>query len=81
MKLKVNVFESPSGGIFFEKSSLFPGCTPIGTTELDIEPVKKEVVKEEIPITEITYLNDKKIVSRWIPIDAYDVKLVYKVKE
>jgi hypothetical protein len=54
----------------------------LGTTELDIEPVKKEVVKEEaVQFVTSSMENGNLVSARWIPIDAYDVKLVYKVKE
>lgn len=76
MKLKVNVFDS-AGNVYFKKDGycVMAGTKLLGTTELDIEPVKKEVVKE-VAVETTSWIN-----GICIPKDAYDVKLVYKVKE
>lgn len=52
----------------------------IGTAELLVEPVKKKVVKEVAAI----YLKregDVKCFGAWLPEDAYEPVITYKIKE
>lgn len=56
----------------------------IGMIDLPIEPKKKEVVKEKIPRVGIECVKvegEKLTEPLWIPENAYDIKLTYKVKE
>jgi len=54
----------------------------IGTCDLPIEQVKKEVEKEIDALTLQADSGDcSKCVGAWIPGKAYDPKLVYKIKE
>jgi hypothetical protein len=52
-----------------------------GTITLDVEPIRKEVEKV-IQVTSLAPINPKaKWVNENVPIDAYDVKVTYKIKE
>ena len=64
-----------SGGINFAD-------LPIGTVELGIEPIKKEVVKE-IPlfIPKFTLEAGTHTLRVDVQVGAYDAKLVYKIRE
>jgi hypothetical protein len=88
-RMKVNVFDdcgvirlSTHKVLFSERENEVCAC--IGTLDFPIEPEKKEVVKEKYPKVgvEACHINGETLVeSTWIPSHAYDVKLVYKVKE
>lgn len=56
----------------------------LGTLDLPIEPEKKEVVKEKpvrVGVESFIVDGERLVEATWIPSHAYDVKLVYKVKE
>jgi hypothetical protein len=88
--MKVYVYKSKHGNklhFYDEKMKGLEGDNMhdcLGTLDLPIEPEKKEVVKEKYPKVgvEACHINGETLVeSTWIPSHAYDVKLVYKVKE
>ena len=55
--------------------------TAIGTVELDVQPIKKEVEKVFMAnLVEDSTIGFVKAIHR-VPRDAYDVKVSYKVKE
>ena len=67
--------------VFFNKQDLGAG-TPIGTIELDVQPIKKEVEKvRDVIIASTSNDGEKMISAMWIPGGAYDVKVSYKIKE
>jgi hypothetical protein len=56
----------------------------LGTLDIPIEPEKKEVVKEKpvrVGVESFKVDGERLVEATWIPSHAYDVKLVYKVKE
>lgn len=80
--MKVWVYKNLSGSVFFESKNhgiVYLGSNLIGTLDLPIEPEKKEVVKD-IAILNCGYAASKPV-QEFLPDDAYDVKLTYKVKE
>ena len=80
MKQTFYVYQYPSGDMFFSKRDNINGWKATDTTELDVQPVKKEVEKVIIPKMEPLSLASK-WVNETVPIGAYDVKVSYKVKE
>lgn len=77
-----------SGGTkikFFD--TLMPGMTGnreyefLGTITLPVTPPLKEVVREmALEESGVTLAVEKMYPAAWLPINAYDVKIVYKVK-
>lgn len=58
------------------------GGASIGTITLDVEPIKKEVEKVIKAMVSEYNFNPRLVqVRETVPRDAYDVKVVYKVKE
>jgi hypothetical protein len=54
----------------------------LGTIELDVQPIKKEVEKvRDVIIASTSNDGEKMISAMWIPGGAYDVKVSYKIKE
>ena len=53
----------------------------IGTTTLQIEEEKKEVVKECDVLARGHSMSGYKLTTSPIPPDAYDIKVTYKIKE
>lgn len=54
----------------------------LGTITLPVTPPLKEVVREIVLEERGVTVGSKKMYSAaWVPIDAYDVKITYKVKE
>lgn len=85
--MKVWVYDNTETGqiLFFRHTMGIYHHDLLGTLDLPIEPVKKEVVKTVEPSCEmVNYGNDifvRQHISQWLPHDAYDIKLTYKVKE
>ena len=52
----------------------------LGTVDLDIQPVKKEVVKESI-LSNSVPLSCTVSLPLTLPTGSYDAKLTYKIKE
>lgn len=76
----VHEYQSSNEDFFLSKKERRATTTAIGAVELDVQPLKKEVVKE------ITNPNYEKginylLLQQILPEDAYDVKVTYKVKE
>lgn len=57
----------------------------LGTVELDVQPIKKEVEKEisvdDVHRSKSSGITATDFISFYVPRDAYDVKVVYKIKE
>jgi hypothetical protein len=81
MKQTFYLHEYSDGGVLLSRKPA-PGAKElIGTIELDVQPVKKEVEKE-FPVTSfMNYGNDLKKIDHYLPGDAYDVTYSYKRKE
>lgn len=87
--MKVNVFDdcgvirlSTHKVLFSERENEVCAC--LGTLDIPIEPEKKEVVKEKpvrVGVESFKVDGERLVEATWIPSHAYDVKLVYKVKE
>ena len=70
-----------SGDIVLSTQARLGELTLIGTITLDVEPIRKEVEKV-IGVTLLTPVSCfTGEVRKEIPIYAYDVKVIYKVKE
>lgn len=73
---KIKMFDAPMPSMTGNREYEF-----IGTITLPVVPPLKEVVKEAPAIPVSTTDTEKLISAVWVPIDAYDIKLTYKVKE
>ena len=66
---------------FLSKNEVVMGQTAIGTTTLDVEPIRKEVEK----VIDANCIEDSTLhyvrVNQRIPLNAYNVKVTYTVKE
>jgi hypothetical protein len=66
---------------FLSKNEVVMGQTAIGTITLDVEPIRKEVEK----VFECKQFESAGFSCKYfnfpVPVGAYDVKVVYKVKE
>lgn len=81
MKQTFYLHRFTDGDMFISKRENREHSTAIGTITLDVEPVKREVEKV-IQVTSLAPINPKaKWVNENVPIDAYDVKVTYKIKE
>lgn len=68
------------GDVVLSVESQLRELKPIGTIELDVTPIRKEVEKEFRPTLEINRMGAVTIASI-LPPEAYDVKVSYKIKE
>jgi hypothetical protein len=79
MKQTFYVHEYDNGDIIF--SSKPDWTKPIGTVELDVQPIKKEVEK----VIDANCIEDSTLhyvrVNQRIPVNAYNVKVTYTIKE
>ena len=74
---KIKMFDAPMPSMTGNREYEF-----IGTITLPVTPPLKEVVKEiELKASGAIVGTEKLFGSLWLPVDAYDVKIVYKVKE
>ena len=81
MKQTFYLYSEPDGGILFSDRSYIKGLCFMGKTELDVQPIKKEVEKVFMAnLVEDSTIGFVKAIHR-VPRDAYDVKVSYKVKE
>jgi hypothetical protein len=82
MKKTFWIYKSLGIGNFISEEKLSCSYDCIGTTELEVIQPLKEVVKEIQPtLSESAYDGERMMEARWIPKGAYDVKIVYKIKE
>ena len=69
------------GDMFISKNENREFSTAIGTITLDVEPIKKEVEK----VIDANCIEDSTLhyvrVNQRIPLNAYNVKVTYTVKE
>lgn len=85
MKVYVHKYRCCATFLGFSEMEKIERYDCIGTLDLPIEPVKKEVVKEieenDLYIDQIADDNGEINIRGWAPLGAYDIKLYYKVKE
>ena len=81
MKQTFYLYSEPDGGILFSDRSYIKGLCFMGKTELDVQPIKKEVEK----VIDANCIEDSTLhyirVNQRIPLNAYNVKVTYTVKE
>jgi hypothetical protein len=80
MKQTFYLHQYESGDMFLSTREEYVHVKAVGTIELDVMPIQKEVEKV-IDKPFITGFADDMAVWKFIPKDAYDVKVVYKIKE
>lgn len=73
---------SLTGDIVLSEEAKLRNLTPIGTIELDVQPIKKEVLKStNVPLVEgwdgYCHVSQNLV----IPKTAYDVTITYKIEE
>jgi hypothetical protein len=70
-----------NGDVLFSDRSYIKGLCFMGKTELDVQPIKKEVEK----VIDANCIEDSTLhyvrVNQRIPVNAYNVKVTYTVKE
>lgn len=89
--MKFNVYQHERGSVYpTEPNSLDDTCMRestryifIGTLDLPIEPVKREVEKENVRLSFSTCFDNRNLQNIYgtVPKDAYDITVHYKVKE
>jgi len=81
MKQTFYLHEYSDGGVLLSRKPA-PGAKElIGTIELDVQPIRKEVEKViDANCIEDSTLYYQKVIQR-IPLNAYNVKIHYTVKE
>jgi hypothetical protein len=81
MKQTFYLQEYNNGDILFTRNGERGELTGIGTITLDVEPIKKEVEK----VIDANCIEDSTLhyvrVNQRIPVNAYNVKVTYTVKE
>lgn len=81
MKQTFYLYSEPDGGILFSDRSYIKGLCFMGKTELDVQPIKKEVEKViPCPSTKQDCFGRVSILTQ-LPPDAYNIKVTYTVKE
>jgi hypothetical protein len=70
-----------NGDVLISDRSYIKGLCFMGKTELDVQPIKKEVEK----VIDANCIEDSTLhyvrVNQRIPVNAYNVKVTYTVKE
>jgi hypothetical protein len=70
-----------NGDVLISDRSYIKGLCFMGKTELDVQPIKKEVEK----VIDANCIEDSTLhyvrVNQRIPLNAYNVKVTYTVKE
>ena len=81
MKKMLFVHQYSNGDTILSARERICGANAVGTIELDVQPIKKEVEK----VIDANCIEDSTLhyvrVNQRIPLNAYNVKVTYTVKE
>jgi hypothetical protein len=80
MKQTFYVQEYSDGSLLLTKLEVCGSRRLLGTITLDVEPIRKEVEKV-IHKPYLMCLPEGKQITNYLPMNSYDIKVTYKIKE